>query len=100
MTEVRTRPHPIASVSDVVAYIDSRPAIKGRALAIWWLALGGLFLDAYANSALSAGLASLNEDLGLAAGQTALLTASASVFSLLFNPIGGWLADRYGRIPR
>ncbi|WP_017596148.1 MFS transporter [Nocardiopsis potens] len=99
MTEVRTRPHPIASVSDVVAYIDSRPAIKGRALVIWWLALGGLFLDAYANSALSAGLASLNEDLGLAAGQTALLTASASVFSLLFNPIGGWLADRYGRIP-
>ncbi|GAA3725535.1 MFS transporter [Spinactinospora alkalitolerans] len=89
----------IASVSDVVSYIDSRPSIKGRAMVIWWLALAGLFLDAYANSALSAGLAALNEDLGLAASQTALLTASASVVALVFNPIGGWLADRYGRIP-
>lgn len=99
MTETRNRARVIASVSDVVSYIDSRPSMRGRALIIWWLALAGLFLDAYANSALSAGLAALNEDLGLAASQTALLTASAAVVALVFNPIGGWLADRYGRIP-
>lgn len=99
MDQTRNRAHVIASVSDVVSYIDSRPSIRGRAMVIWWLALAGLFLDAYANSALSAGLAALNEDLGLAASQTALLTASASVVALVFNPIGGWLADRYGRIP-
>lgn len=91
--------HTLRGVSDVVAYIDSRPSIRGRAAWIWWLALGGLFLDAFSNSALSAGLGPMTTELALEPTQVALLTSMASWVALVFNPIGGWLADRYGRVP-
>lgn len=88
----------IRGVQDVVAYIDDRPKISGRAGLIWWLALGGLFLDAFSNSALSAGLGPMTKDLHLSATQVALLTSLASWVAIAFNPIGGWMADRWGRI--
>lgn len=88
----------IRGIDDVIAFIDSRPGITGRAGLIWWLALGGLFLDAFANSALSAGLGPMTRDLGLKAGQVALMTSFAAWVAIAFNPIGGWMADRWGRI--
>lgn len=90
--------HLLRGVGDVVSYIDSRTRISGRAGWIWWLALGGLFLDAFSNSALSAGLGPMTRDLDLSAGQIALLTSMASWVALVFNPIGGWMADRFGRV--
>ncbi|KUF06374.1 MFS transporter [Leucobacter sp. G161] len=90
--------HILRGIGDVVSYIDSRTQIRGRAGWIWWLALGGLFLDAFSNSALSAGLGPMTKDLELGAGQIALLTSMASWVALVFNPIGGWLADRFGRV--
>lgn len=89
----------LRGVSDVVAYIDARPSIRGRAAWIWWLALGGLFLDAFSNSALSAGLGPMTSELELEPAQVALLTSMASWIALVFNPIGGWMADRFGRVP-
>lgn len=89
----------LRGVHDVVSYIDSRPKISGRAGLIWWLALGGLFLDAFSNSALAAGLGPMTKDLHLSAIQVATLTSLASWVAIVFNPIGGWLADKYGRIP-
>jgi putative MFS transporter len=89
----------IRGVHDVVSYIDARPRISGRAGLIWWLALGGLFLDAFSNSALSAGLGPMTKDLHLSATQVALLTSLASWVAIVFNPIGGWMADKWGRIP-
>lgn len=86
-------------VSDVVSYIDSRTGIRGRAGVIWWLALGGLFLDAFSNSALSAGLGPMTRDMELSSTQIAILTSMASWVALAFNPIGGWMADRWGRVP-
>jgi MFS transporter, putative metabolite transport protein len=90
--------HSLRGVSDVVAYIDSRPKISGRAAVIWWLALGGLFLDAFSNSALSAGLGPMTTDLALSATQVAVLTSLASWVAIAFNPIGGWMADKWGRV--
>ncbi|MDJ0353571.1 MFS transporter [Pseudarthrobacter sp. PH31-O2] len=89
----------LRGVQDVVSYIDERPKISGRAGLIWWLALGGLFLDAFSNSALSAGLGPMTKDLQLSATQVAVLTSLASWVAIAFNPIGGWMADRWGRIP-
>ncbi|BCW08623.1 MFS transporter [Arthrobacter sp. NtRootA1] len=82
-----------------MSYIDARPRISGRAGLIWWLALGGLFLDAFSNSALSAGLGPMTRDLHLSPTQIAILTSLASWVAIAFNPIGGWMADRWGRIP-
>ncbi|MDR6686539.1 MFS family permease [Arthrobacter sp. 1088] len=89
----------LRGVHDVVSYIDARPRISGRAGLIWWLALGGLFLDAFSNSALSAGLGPMTRDLHLSPTQIAILTSLASWVAIAFNPIGGWMADRWGRIP-
>ncbi|OYO01531.1 MFS transporter [Enemella evansiae] len=91
-------PTTIRGVHDVIQFTNSRPRISGRAGVIWWLALAGLFLDAFSNSALSAGLAPMTRDLQLSAAQVALLTSMASWISIFFNPIGGWLADRFGRV--
>lgn len=88
----------VRGVADVVARIDSRPRISGRLAVVWWLALGGLFLDAFSNSALSAGLGPLTRDMDLSAGQVALLTSMSSWVAIVFNPIGGAMADRWGRV--
>lgn len=92
------KPIVLKGVHDVISYTNSRPKISGRAGVIWWLALGGLFLDAFSNSALSAGLGPMTRDLSLTPQEVAMLTSMASWISIFFNPIGGWLADRYGRL--
>lgn len=88
----------LRGVNDILSFIDARAGINGRAGVIWWLALGGLFLDAFANSALSAGLGPMTRNLQLTAAQVALLTSFASWVAIAFNPIGGWMADRWGRV--
>ena len=97
-TTVQPNALKIRGIDDVIAYLDSRQGIKGRAAVIWWLALGGLFLDAFSNSALSAGLGPMTRNLSLSAAQVALMTSMASWVAIAFNPIGGWMADRWGRI--
>lgn len=88
----------IRGIEDILSFLDSRPGIAGRAGLIWWLSLGGLFLDAFANSALSAGLGPMTRDLHLTAAQVALMTSFASWVAIAFNPAGGWMADRWGRL--
>lgn len=88
----------IRSAKDVTNFINSRTGIRGRAAVIWWLLLSGLFLEALSNSAMSAGLSPMTEDLNLSAGEVALLTSLSSWVALFFNPIGGWMADRWGRV--
>lgn len=89
----------IRGVGDVAGYIDARPGIRGRSGVVWWLLLGGLFLEALANSAMSAGLAPMTKDLSLTPGEVAMLTSLSSWVALVFNPIGGAIADRFGRVP-
>lgn len=88
----------IRGVQDVISYIDGCQGIKGRAGVIWWLALGGLFLDAFSNSALSVGLGPMTRDQQLTPAEVAWMTSLASWVSIAFNPIGGWMADRWGRM--
>lgn len=97
-TSSHSDPVCISGIADIIHYIDSRPTISGKAGTIWWLALGGLFLDAFSNSALSAGLAPMTRDLSLTATDVAILTSFSSWVAILFNPLGGWFADRRGRI--
>ena len=94
-----SNPIKIRGVDDVINFIDSHGKINDRAGVIWWLALGGLFLDAFSNSALSAGLNPMTRNLNLSSTEVALLTSFSSWVAILFNPIGGWIADRWGRVP-
>ncbi|AOV03291.1 MULTISPECIES: MFS transporter [Delftia] len=95
---MQTSIHRVRGVQDVIAYIDARQGISGRAGTIWWLALGGLFLDAFSNSALSVGLGPMTRDQQLTPAEVAWMTSLASWVSIAFNPIGGWMADRWGRM--
>jgi MFS family permease len=89
----------VKGVADVVALIDKLGALTGRARVIWWLVFGGLFLDAYSNAALSAGLGPMTESMHLSSTQVSVLTATAPAVAIVFNPLGGWLATRIGRVP-
>lgn len=91
-------PIKIRGIDDIINYIDAKDNIKGRAAIVWWLILGGLFLDAFSNSALSAGLNPMTRDLQLSATEVAVLTSFSSWVAILFNPIGGWIADKWGRV--
>ena len=95
---MQTNVVPLRGIADVIGYIDTRPSIDGRARLIWWLALGGLFLDAFSNSALSAGLGPMTRNLHLTASQVAWMTSFASWVAIAFNPLGGAMADRWGRV--
>ncbi|MER7015527.1 MFS transporter [Saccharopolyspora sp. NPDC000359] len=88
----------ISSVPQVAALINTLERLPGKANLLWYLVLGGLFLDAYSNAALSAGLSPMVGELGLTATQVGLLTATAPAIAIVFNPIGGWLAARTGRV--
>lgn len=90
----------VKGVADVVALIDGLGKITGRAQVIWFLVFGGLFLDAYSNAALSAGLGPMTSQMELTSTQVSILTATAPALAIIFNPVGGWLATRIGRVPR
>ncbi|MFC5183345.1 MFS transporter [Actinomadura harenae] len=92
--------HPLVrGVKDVAALIDGHGKITGRAKLVWILVFGGLFLDAYSNAALSAGLAPMTKQMHLSTDQVSILTATAPALAIVFNPVGGWLASRIGRVP-
>lgn len=89
----------VNGAADVVALIDGLGRITGRARIIWFLVFGGLFLDAYSNAALSAGLGPMTSQMELTTTQVSVLTATAPALAIIFNPVGGWLATRIGRVP-
>ncbi|WP_158880158.1 MFS transporter [Amycolatopsis anabasis] len=88
----------VSNVSQVAALINGLPRLSRKANLLWYLVLGGLFLDAYSNAALGAGLAPMTRELALSPTQVGVLTATAPAVAILFNPAGGWLAARIGRV--
>ncbi|MEU5866584.1 MFS transporter [Nonomuraea sp. NPDC047529] len=89
---------PIRNAGDAADVINTLTRLTGRANWIWFLALAGLFLDAYSNAALGAGLSPMVKQLGLSPGQVGVLTAMAPAIAIISNPFGGWLAARIGRV--
>nr|WP_262402282.1 MFS transporter [Actinomadura sp. CNU-125] len=88
----------IRNAGDVAGLIDTLKALRGRTNWIWFLALAGLFLDAYSNAALGAGLSTMVDQLELSPTQVSVLTAMAPAIAIVSNPFGGWLAARIGRL--
>ncbi|MET9338835.1 MFS transporter [Nonomuraea sp. NPDC003804] len=93
-----TAPAVIRNAGDAADLIDTLKRLSGRANWIWFLALAGLFLDAYSNAALGAGLSPMVKQLGLSPTQVGVLTAMAPAIAIISNPFGGWLAARIGRV--
>ncbi|KAB7897208.1 MFS transporter [Rouxiella sp. S1S-2] len=88
---------PIRSVGDVANLINSRSNKNSYARWIVFLALGGVFLDAYDLTTLSYGIDDVVKDFGLTPTITGLVTSSIMIGTIVGNLLGGWLTDKYGR---
>ncbi|ORM74689.1 MFS transporter [Pantoea wallisii] len=88
---------PVRSVSDVARLINTRSSKNNYARMIVFLALGGVFLDAYDLTTLSYGIDDVVREFRLSPFTTGLVTSSIMVGTIVGNLIGGWLTDKYGR---
>ncbi|KJV30319.1 MFS transporter [Pantoea sp. SM3] len=88
---------PVRSVSDVARLINTRSDKNNYARMIVFLALGGVYLDAYDLTTLSYGIDDVVREFQLSPLLTGLVTSSIMVGTIVGNLIGGWLTDKYGR---
>jgi Arabinose efflux permease len=88
---------PVSSVSDVAKLINANGDQAKYARMIVFLALGGVFLDAYDLTTLSYGIDDVVREFQLTPLLTGLVTSSIMVGTIFGNLIGGWLTDKYGR---
>ena len=88
---------PVSSVGDVARLINSGREQAKYARMIVFLALGGVFLDAYDLTTLSYGIDDVVREFQLSPLLTGLVTSSIMVGTIVGNIIGGWLTDKYGR---
>lgn len=88
---------PVRSVSDVARLINTRSKNDNYARMIVFLALGGVFLDAYDLTTLSYGIDDVVREFQLSPLITGLVTSSIMVGTIVGNLVGGWLTDKYGR---
>ncbi len=88
---------PVSSVSDVARLINNRSQQNSYARMIVFLALGGVFLDAYDLTTLSYGIDDVVREFNLTPTLTGLVTSSIMLGTIMGNLIGGWLTDKYGR---
>ncbi|MBK1783659.1 MFS transporter [Prauserella cavernicola] len=91
-----TRPV-IRSPQDVNDLINSGRAKGGKSGAITFIALGGIFIDAYDFSSIAFGLKDITESFQLTAFQEGAVAASIMIGALLGALVGGYLVDRLGR---
>jgi len=90
---------PVGSVGDVAQLINRYAGTKKNNYAkfIVFLALGGVFLDAYDLTTLSYGIDDVVKDFRLSPVLTGVVTSSIMVGTIVGNLLGGWLTDKYGR---
>lgn len=87
----------IHSARDVVDAVNSGLARGGNERAIIFIALGGIFIDAYDFTSLSFGLKDITAEFGLGAVAQGVVSASIMVGALVGALTGGYLVDRLGR---
>ncbi|MEC5318971.1 MFS transporter [Brenneria populi subsp. brevivirga] len=88
---------PVRSAGDVARLINTRTDSASYARMIVFLALGGIFLDAYDLTTLSYGIDDVVKEFALTPVVTGLVTSSIMIGTIIGNLIGGWLTDKYGR---
>lgn len=88
---------PVSSASDVARLINTRSDKNSYARMIVFLALGGVFLDAYDLTTLSYGIDDVVREFSLTPTLTGLVTSSIMIGTIVGNLLGGWLTDKYGR---
>lgn len=86
----------VRSKEDVINYVNNNPVKKGGLLVIF-VALGGIFVDAYDIVSIGIGTEQLREQFQLSATGLGFLTAVLAIGALLGGVLGGYYTDRFGR---
>lgn len=87
----------IRSKRDITDFVDTHPSGTKRTKILAFIALGGIFVDAYDFTSLGIGLDGLTRQWQLSSFELGSLTAVMAVGALLGAFVGGPLADRVGR---
>ncbi|MBO0872854.1 MAG: MFS transporter, partial [Pseudonocardia sp.] len=87
----------IRTTRDVTNVINGGAVTGGHTRAITFIALGGIFIDAYDFTAISFGLGDIGTQFRLGPVAEGVVGASIMVGALLGALIGGYLVDRVGR---
>ena len=95
VTQAQSR-HLIERPEDVSNLI-SQYAGSGKTNKVIWLALIGVFIDAYDLTTLSFGIEQVISDFSLTPVMTGVVASAIVVGTIVGNLLGGWLTDKIGR---
>jgi len=87
----------IRSASDVTGLINSGTARGANAGMITFIALGGIFIDAYDFSSISFGMSGITKVFRLTPLAEGVVAASIMIGAIVGALVGGYLVDRVGR---
>ena len=80
-----------------VSQLISKYAGQGKTNKVIWLALIGVFIDAYDLTTLSFGIEQVISDFALTPVMTGVVASAIVVGTVVGNLLGGWLTDKIGR---
>ncbi|WP_334459454.1 MFS transporter [Acinetobacter soli] len=86
----------IRSAKDV-SQLVSQHAGRGKSNHVIWLALIGVFIDAYDLTTLSFGIDQVVSEFSLTPVMTGVVASAIICGTIVGNIIGGWLTDKIGR---
>lgn len=82
---------------DDVSKLISKLAGQGKTNKVIWLALIGVFIDAYDLTTLSFGIEQVIAEFSLTPVMTGVVASAIVCGTIVGNLIGGWLTDKIGR---
>lgn len=82
---------------DIIDFVNEHPKGTRRTKILVFIALGGIFVDAYDFTSLGIGVDALQEEFALSAFQVGTMTAVMAVGALIGAFVGGYLVDKIGR---
>lgn len=87
----------VRNADDVSRLVNDGARTGSHARIVVFLALGGIFLDAYDLTTLSYGIGDVQRHFGISDAETGLVAAALNAGTILGALVGGWLTDRFGR---